>query len=530
MPILPANTDFTDKDFASIQARAQALIQSVFPTWTDFNKTNFGNILVELYAWIADVLAFNQDANAQESRISTATQRRNLIALVKLLNYKPRGATAATVDESFVVPAGLSVNAIIPAGTVVKTESDQPVEFQLLSPLTLTPSQPNAIGTLENSKTQEETFAASGQPNQQLVAGQTPYLDDSSTVTDTSGGWTQVDNFLDSVSTDQHYTVSVDNNDRATVTFGDGTNGKLPSGTITWRYKTGGGAAGNVEAGSIKKIDATLVDLSSNTITVVATNAAASTGGTDRETLEHIRALAPQSIRAPRTTVAREDYEIHAIEVGGIERALMLTRNEDPTIPDNTGFLYPVPAGTGFPSAVLKQKVLDQCTVVFPNTLTFLLTVADPIYLDIGIAARVYFTKGNNTLAKQSAIKKVIIAGFQKYFALTQADGSINPLVDFGQNLANAAGNPSGNVPLSDLFDVVRDVPGIRKIGPLTTDFTVSAVRRFVTTPTGDVTVLTAGSHADIPIALRDFPRFDGDIGGMPNLVIIDADTNTTVP
>lgn len=530
MPILPANTDYTDRDFTSINERLQTLIKSVFPTWTDFAVTNFGNIIVELFAWVGDVLGFNQDANAQESRIVTATQRRNLIALVKLLNYRPRGASAATVDESFVVPAGLLANLIIPAGTIVHTESDDPVEFQLLAPLTLTPSQPNAIGTLENSKTQEETFEASGQPSQELVAGQTPYLDGSSDVTDNIGSWTEVENFLDSDSADQHFTITVDNNDRAVLTFGDGINGKLPSGTITWRYKTGGGLVGNVESGSIKKIDATLVDVGSNTVTVVATNPAAATGGTDRETLEHIRALAPQSIRAPRTTVAREDYEIHAVEVAGIERSLMLTRNQDPTIAENTGFLYSVPTGTGFPSAVLKQKILDRCTVTFPNTLTFALNVADPIYLDIGIEAHVYFTKGNNTLAKQSAIKQQIVAAFQEYFALTQADGAINTRVDFGQNLANAAGVPSGNVPLSDLFNVVRDAVGIRKIGPLATDFTVSAVRRIFTTPAGDVTVLVAGTHSDIPIALRDFPRFDGDIGGTPNLVIIDADTGNTVP
>ncbi len=440
---------------------------------------------------------------------------------------------------SFVAPGGLVANLIIPAGTVVQTQSETPVLFQLLSPLTLTPSQPNAIGTVENSTTQSETFAASGQPNQSLVSGQTPYLDGSSEVTDGSGNWTEVPNFLDSGSADKHYTISVDNNDRATLTYGDGINGQLPSGTITWVYKTGGGAAGNVEAASITKIDATLTDLLSNTVTVTVTNADASSGGTDRETVEHIKALAPQSITAPRTTVAREDYVTHALEVPGVARALMMTVNQDPAIPVNEGFLYVVPTVSptspiGFPTDVLLQKVKDQCTIIFPNTITFDLRVVAPVYLDIGVAATVYFTKGNSgidpvAVAKRHAIKLAIIAALRGYFALSASDGGPNPAIDFGVNLANSQGEPAGNLPLSDLFDVVADVAGVRKISPLAAGFTINATRRIFSTPTGDVVVLAPGSHADAPIGLVDFPRLDGDVGGTPNVVIVDGDTGLTV-
>src|SRR5260221_284313 len=156
MSILPINTDFTDKDFTSLRARLFALIKSIFPTWTDASTANFGNMLVEMFAFVGDVISFNQDASAQESRIVTATQRRSVIALVKLLNYRPHGAAASTVDVTFVAPGGLVANLIIPAGTVVRTQSENPVLFQLLSPLTLTPAQPNAIGTVENSVSQSE--------------------------------------------------------------------------------------------------------------------------------------------------------------------------------------------------------------------------------------------------------------------------------------------------------------------------------------------------------------------------------------
>lgn len=528
MPILPEPLDYTSKDFDSIRARVQALITSVFPTWTDFEVTNFGNILIDAFAWTMDVLTFTQDNQAQESRIVTVTQRRNLLALVKLLSYRPAGASAATVDMLF-TGVGLAANVVLPAGLVIKTQSETPVEFQLLSPLTLTVAQPTATGSAEHSKTFSETSQASGQPNQKITSGQIPYLDDSSTITDTSGLWTQVDNFLDSGAADRHYTVDVDNNDRAVVTFGDGINGQLPSGTITWVYRTGGGSSGNVEAGSITKIDDTLVDVLSNTVTVTATNTLAAAGGDDREKAAVTKLKAPNSIRAPRTTIAREDYEIHALEVPGVARALMISTDQDPTVDLDTGFLYVVPAGIGFTSAVLRQKVKDRCTVTFPNPMTFLLTVAQPIYLDVGVSVKVSFSKGIDTAAKRSAVKQSIIESLRIYFEASDTNGQPNPKINFGFNLSKFDGTPSGTLPLSDLFNAVRDTEGVRKIGPLVTDFTVSATRRISTTPVGDVTVLASGSHADIPIQIRDFPRLDGEISSAPNVVVIDADTGLVV-
>ena len=50
MGMLAQATDYTDKDFDSLRLRLQALVRSVFPTWTDFNVGNFGNLLIELYA------------------------------------------------------------------------------------------------------------------------------------------------------------------------------------------------------------------------------------------------------------------------------------------------------------------------------------------------------------------------------------------------------------------------------------------------------------------------------------------------
>ena len=109
MALLAQATDYTDKDFDSLRLRLQNLVRSVFPDWTDFNVASFGNILVELFAFIGDLLAFYQDNQARESRIATATQRKNLIALTKLLGFRPAGARAAISKRAASIQDGPTI-------------------------------------------------------------------------------------------------------------------------------------------------------------------------------------------------------------------------------------------------------------------------------------------------------------------------------------------------------------------------------------------------------------------------------------
>ena len=61
MAILPGSVDQTDKDFDALRARLIALVQSAFPVWSDFSVASFGTLLLELYAFVGDVLGFYLD-------------------------------------------------------------------------------------------------------------------------------------------------------------------------------------------------------------------------------------------------------------------------------------------------------------------------------------------------------------------------------------------------------------------------------------------------------------------------------------
>jgi hypothetical protein len=487
MALLAQATDYTDKDFDSLRLRLQNLVRSVFPEWTDFNVASFGNLLVQLYAFVGDVLTFYQDNQARESRIATATQRKNLIALTKLLGFRPAGARAATADVLFRLAAPPAAPVTIREGTRVRTASvTEPLVFQLLADVLIPAGAdpPEVTGTVEHSEAQEELFAATGLPNQEVVLPATPFLDGSAEVTAGNGAYTEVQNFLGSTATDRHVAVIVDQNDRATLRFGNGVSGAIPSGTITVRYKTGGGAKGNVEAGALSKIDGSFTDDGGAPVTVSVTNPEPASGGTDRQTIAQIKALAPESIRVLNRTVSREDFEINARRLPEVARALMLTSNEDGGIAENTGILYVVPRGGGIPSQALKDAVEAQVTEVFPSTLTFQVSVQDPVYLAVDVAATVFLRQGANSAVVRSAILRAL----QDFFAVSLPDGTPNPAIDFGFNFKDAEGNPVGEIALSDVFNAVRDVAGVRKIGDGPDDF------------------LLSGAREDLPIGVREFP------------------------
>ena len=361
--------------------------------WTDFEVAGFGNVLIEMYALVGDVLTFYQDNLARESRLVTATQRKNVMALARMLGYRLRGAQAATAEVVLVLSRPPAAAVTVPAGTIVRTqEVTEPVRFQLLASVVIPAgaSPPSELVVVEHSKTHTQLFDARGLAGLEVFLDFGPYLDGSLSVATPQGTFTEVDSFLDSTPNDLHFLVAVDQNDRAAVRFGNGVNGLPPSGTITVTYKTGGGVLGNVDAERIVVVEGSFKDAFGTPVQVSVCNPNAASGGADRQSVASAKLLAPESLRALTRTVARADFEINARRLPGVARALMLTSNEDPSISENSGILYVIPVSTtpgALPTPALKNLVLQQVTEVYPRTLTFQVSVQDPVYRVIDIVA-----------------------------------------------------------------------------------------------------------------------------------------------
>lgn len=499
--LLPGALDYTDKDFDSLRVRLQALIRTVFPTWNDYNVANFGNLLLDLYCYVGDVLGFYQDNQARETRITYVTQRKNLLALVKLLEYSPSSASAATADATFSIPAAMPGDVLIPGGRYCRTANVAGVQtvFQLLANTTILAGNLTATGTVENSASYFEAFTSTLRPDQEVSMQKTPYIDHTAIVVAGDGPYFERVNLLDSGPTDHHFTVSVDQLGKATLRFGNGINGSIPLGTINVYFKVGGGKRGNVQAHTIIKLDGTYTDSFGTPVVVSVDNANPASGGADRETMTHVKQNAPASVRVAARTVAREDYEINAKRVAGVARALMLTSNEHPGVGENMGMLFVIPEGGGLPSTALKQAVLDEVSITYPHTLTFHVDVMDPSYLAINIETTVYLRQGYSAATAKAAI----LDALARFFEITRTDGSPNPNVDFGFNSKDAQGNPAGEVAWSDIFNCIRDVAQVRKVDESSTG------------------LLLNGLRSDVVLGMFDFPTlgtvviWNGDTGSL---------------
>lgn len=487
MALLGPSTDYSDKDFDALRLRLRNLITSAFPEWTDEDVANFGNILVEMLAFVGDVLTKYQDNQAGEAYLLRATQRKNVLALCKLIGFTPRGNTAALVDLVLTLSPAPTGTLTIPERARARTDAIvDPVLFETIASTTLPAGGvgPYTIRA-ENAERKSETFASTSKPNQELRLASRPYLDDSLVIVAAAGAFTQVDNFLDSAASDKHFTVVVDSNDRATVRFGNGVNGAIPTGTITATYKIGGGASGFIEPNTIKRFDNSFVDSLGNSIAVTVTNPERSTRATNRQTVDEIKVLAPESLRATDRSVAREDFEIHALEVPTVLRALMLTSDQEAGIAENSGILFIVPQGLGEATDVTKDAVLAKVTTEYPHTLTFRVTVSGAVYLTVNIDTTVWFKPGVSTTAAKQAVRDAIVANLVTAFDPANAD---NVGIDFGYNLRDENDDPAGSIAWSDLFDVVRDTTGVRKIDA------------------GDGGLLLNGASEDLVIQNRQYP------------------------
>lgn len=119
--------------------------------------------------------------------------------------------------------------------------------------------------------------------------------------------WTPVPDLLDSPPFAENFVAEVDNNGVAILRFGDGEYGRIPVDAISIQaaYRIGNGRAGNVGAEAFAHVALTGP---ANWLKAVR-NPLAARGGTDPETIEEVRQLAPAAMRAEQfRAVTEADY------------------------------------------------------------------------------------------------------------------------------------------------------------------------------------------------------------------------------
>ena len=129
--------NYLSKDFDSIKVDLLDFIKRNYPN--DFANFSVGGgdvALIELFAYLGDLLSFNIDMNVNKSFINRITEEKNMLAQAQNRGYKPKSATPAVVNLTLSATFNSSTSAnsmfILKKGTRVITNEDPIVSFEII--------------------------------------------------------------------------------------------------------------------------------------------------------------------------------------------------------------------------------------------------------------------------------------------------------------------------------------------------------------------------------------------------------------
>lgn len=332
------SVDYTSRDYTSILSDMTTLIPNFSPEWTNRDPADFGMTLLELFAYMGDLLNYYIDRAANEAFITTATQRQSVLQLANMLGYTPTDATAATVTLTFQNSTASPVT--LPAKTQVATSlvanaTTSQVVFETDSAVTI----PAKVGAVNGSATVTATQGVTvydeiigvsdGSASQTFALFNTGVISKSISIVISGIAYEQVNYIIDSSSYAPVFYTTTNAEDVTYVTFGDSISGRIPpnGAQIYATYRIGGGVIGNVASNNIKYITAVPVGSIPSGVTVsnqdiLVSGDGAATGGADAESIDSIRVNAPLSIRSINRAVSLSDYSYLAIQVTGVAKAI----------------------------------------------------------------------------------------------------------------------------------------------------------------------------------------------------------------
>ncbi len=138
--------------------------------------------------------------------------------------------------------------------------------------------------------------------------------------------WRAVPDLLASGRLDAHVVAEPDESRRVRLRFGDGVCGRRPAAgsVFAGHVRVGGGVAGNVGPDVLTTVLAT--DTAPAPEGLLVSNPLAAVGGTEPESMEAVRELAPHAFRTQLRAVTSQDYATTATEIDEVQRAVARRR------------------------------------------------------------------------------------------------------------------------------------------------------------------------------------------------------------
>jgi len=129
-----------DRRYQDLVDEAKRLIPTYCPEWTNHNLSDPGVALIELFAWMTEMVLFrlNQVPDAFYTRF------------LNLLGVEPFPPTAARAELTFWLAGEPATQVVVPAGTAVATEGSSGPTYVFSTLEDLVISQPSLLGALSS--------------------------------------------------------------------------------------------------------------------------------------------------------------------------------------------------------------------------------------------------------------------------------------------------------------------------------------------------------------------------------------------
>ncbi len=244
--------------------------------------------------------------------------------------------------------------------------------------------------------------------------------------------WTLQESLTFSLEGQRDYAIEIDEEERATISFGDGAFGAIPpnSAEIRVTYRVGGGLQGNVPAHSIETIvDAPQLSL----LGAQVTNPEPATGGSEHESIDHAVMHAPSVFRSLKRSITAEDYKALALDFNGVGKVRAEATNW------NTVTIFVAPEGGGLVSDILRANLLAYFEDKRP--LSTIIEIEDADYVKIYIRAEV----GVESYYAREDVREKVYKAVSNLLAFEN--------VDFGETIY-----------LSKFYEAIEDIEGIKYV------------------------------------------------------------------
>lgn len=330
--------DYNLTDFDGYRQALQNYLKAVYPLdYNNFAASDLGQMILEMYAYMAAVLTLRADMTANEMYIDTVKDEDNLKRLLSLIGVSMKGPTASKANAKLTLPTNVLMS---PADKVTIRKSARiinVVNTRSATPLVYTLCRQQGNGTLDlfnndlqipsteftanvndtllllEGALQEQTgMFQPAATRQAITIANGPVIEGSIGVSSTEDGGTQYNEisnlFVASGGADPVFQKKYTGGYGATLEFGDGVRGRLPTpgATYTVTYRRGGGLNGDIMRETINQ--PVSLEVGNVQAAGTLTNTTKGTGGQPAETVEHAKRYAPYFFRTQYRAVTGEDY------------------------------------------------------------------------------------------------------------------------------------------------------------------------------------------------------------------------------